>query len=160
MEERLADWSSWLEEHGPALLLLARQYVNSHADAEDVVHDAFLAFWKTKHRAEDPTAYLYSCVRNTSLNWIRNRRRRQQREQAQAQPESQNWFTMQHDDLQQQLTLLPTEQREVVVLKIWGHLNFRQIGEALGISSNTAASRYRYALEKLRASLSMEITHD
>ena len=48
---------------------------------------------------------------------------------------------------------LPPEQREVVLLKIDGELTFVQIGQVLGVSMNTAASRYRYALEKLRTTL-------
>ena len=48
------------------------------------------------------------------------------------------------------LPSLPAEQREVVVLKIWGDLTFDQIGEQLEISPNTAASRWRYAMEALR----------
>jgi RNA polymerase sigma-70 factor (ECF subfamily) len=51
------------------------------------------------------------------------------------------------------LQTLPEEQREVLVLKIWGALTFDQIGEALRISTNMAASRYRYALTKLRETL-------
>ncbi len=51
-----------------------------------------------------------------------------------------------HDALAQ----LPAEQAEVVVLKIWHEMTFAQIGEVLDISPNTAASRYRYGLEKLR----------
>ena len=51
---------------------------------------------------------------------------------------------------------LPDEQREVVVMKIWGRLSFPQIAEALEISPNTAASRYRYALAKLREQLAGE----
>ena len=39
--------------------------------------------------------------------------------------------------------------REVVTMKIWGGLTFAEISEALAISQNTAASRYRYALEQL-----------
>jgi len=160
MEQPQAGWSDWLQQHGPALLLLCKQYGAGLADAEDIVHDAFLAFWKMQHRVDDPTAYLFSCVRNRALNWVRSRRRRLLREQSQAQAESQKWFTTQNDELQRELKALPAEQREVLVLKIWGRLTFPQIGETLGISANTAASRYRYALEKLRASLSMEITHD
>jgi RNA polymerase sigma-70 factor (ECF subfamily) len=48
---------------------------------------------------------------------------------------------------------LPTEQREVVVLKVWHEMTFDEIARGLGISPNTAASRYRYATEKLRALL-------
>jgi RNA polymerase sigma-70 factor (ECF subfamily) len=45
---------------------------------------------------------------------------------------------------------LPEEQRSVLHLKLWEDLTFSQIGETLEISPQTAASRYRYALDKLR----------
>jgi hypothetical protein len=45
------------------------------------------------------------------------------------------------------------EQREVIVLKIWHEHTFEEIGELLGLSPNTAAGRYRYGLQKLRACL-------
>src|SRR6266542_1716906 len=48
---------------------------------------------------------------------------------------------------------LPHDQREVLVLKIWNELTFAEIASTLGISQNTAASRYRYALAGLRKSL-------
>ena len=48
---------------------------------------------------------------------------------------------------------LPAEQQEVVAIKTQGDLTFRQIGAACGISPNTAASRYRYALAKLKRML-------
>jgi RNA polymerase sigma-70 factor (ECF subfamily) len=49
-----------------------------------------------------------------------------------------------------ELSLLPQEQREVVVLKIWHSYTFEQIAEVQGASQNTVAGRYRYALQKLR----------
>lgn len=45
---------------------------------------------------------------------------------------------------------LPAIYAEVVMLKIWGELSFREIAEALGIPQNTAASRYRYGIDALR----------
>ena len=48
---------------------------------------------------------------------------------------------------------LPPEQRAVVHLKLWEDLTFEQIAELLGIPLNTAASRYRYGLDKLRQRL-------
>ena len=48
---------------------------------------------------------------------------------------------------------LPAEQSEVVTLKHWEDLTFAEIAEVLGISQNTVASRYRYAMEKLQRSL-------
>ncbi len=51
------------------------------------------------------------------------------------------------------LAALPAGQAEVVVLKVWHELTFAEIGQTLDISPNTAASRYRYGLEKLRTIL-------
>ena len=54
------------------------------------------------------------------------------------------------DQVAAAIDLLPREQREVLVMKIWNELTFAEIGEALEISQNTAASRYRYALASLK----------
>lgn len=51
------------------------------------------------------------------------------------------------------LKSLPQSQYEVVILKHWENLTFAEIAEALDLSQNTVASRYRYAMEKLQRSL-------
>jgi RNA polymerase sigma-70 factor, ECF subfamily len=51
------------------------------------------------------------------------------------------------------LAELPPDQRAVVHLKLWEGLTFEQIAEVLDIPPNTAASRYRYGLDKLRGRL-------
>ena len=61
--------------------------------------------------------------------------------------------------LEEAVVQLPSEQREVVVLKIWGGLTFAQIAEQLEVPANTAASRYRYALTKLRETLNTVENH-
>jgi RNA polymerase sigma-70 factor (ECF subfamily) len=82
------------------------------------------------------------------------------REEAAARPES--LFADLPDDgerraaIEAALGRLPEAQREVLVLKIWGGLSFPQIAAALDIPANTAASRYRYALTKLREQLAEE----
>ena len=66
------------------------------------------------------------------------------------------WFDTQIEQreqaasMQAALAQLPTAQREVIVLKIWGELTFAQIAQALDESINTIASRYRYGLEAMR----------
>jgi len=68
----------------------------------------------------------------------------------------QEWFAPEIEDrerarlLQEALRQLPATQRDVVTLKIWGGLTFAEIAAALDVPANTAASRYRYALEELR----------
>jgi RNA polymerase sigma-70 factor (ECF subfamily) len=58
--------------------------------------------------------------------------------------------------VEEALTHLPPDQREILVLKIWSDLTFAQIAGVLGINPNTAASRYRYALSRLESLLSQE----
>src|SRR5205807_6352846 len=86
------DWSAWLDAHGAALVLFARQWVQAVGDAEDVVQEAFVRFWKARHRAADPTAYLFTCVRRAALDWLRSDRRRTKREERAARPESASVF--------------------------------------------------------------------
>ncbi len=156
------EWAVWLDRHGASLVLLARQRVTSRADAEDVVQDAFVRFWRSRHRAADPTAYLYTCVRHCALNWQRGRERRSRRERVAARPEAEASLTGPPEQDERRATIeavlrdLPETQREVLVMKIWGGLSFPQIAEALRISANTAASRYRYALARLRGRLAEE----
>lgn len=52
---------------------------------------------------------------------------------------------------------LPEEQRETIVLHLQSKLRFREIARLQGISINTAMSRYRYGLDRLRSSLNGEL---
>jgi RNA polymerase sigma-70 factor (ECF subfamily) len=156
------DWAAWLDRHGPALVLLARAWVPTRADAEDVVQEAFVRFWRARHRAADPTAYLFGCVKRCALDWNRARGRQARREAAAARPESEPLFDGPAEQAERQaavagaLEALPDAQREVLVMKVWGGLTFPQIAAALGIPPDTAASRFRYALGKLRDLLAEE----
>ena len=156
-------WRSWLAQHGPALMLLARQYCATRSDAEDAVQDGFVRFWRSRGRTLDPIAYLFACVRSAAMDLSRGERRRDRYEgEAQPAPEAEDWT----DELERSelrscvataLQTLPAEQREVLVMKIWGELTFAQVAAALQIKPDTAASRYRYALAKLETSLPKEL---
>lgn len=152
------DWKTCFTELGPALLLFARRYTRSRAEAEDIVQDAFVRFWRRQHSVEK-RGLLYATVRSTALDHLRSDQRRARREATvalDADPHLEPQF-MELDESQQLLAAaverLPDEQREVVTLKIWNELTFAEIAEALEISPNTAASRYRYALGALRKTL-------
>lgn len=162
------DWAGWLARHGAALLLFARQWAPTRADAEDAVQDGFVRFWRSRGRARDPVGYLYACVRASALDWARSSQRRARRETATARREGApggGLFVspVEHDErraaIEAALARLPEPQREVLVMKIWGGLSFPQIGAALGLPPDTAASRYRYAIAKLREQLAEEPSH-
>lgn len=139
-------------------MLLARQWVNCHGDAEDVVQDAFIRFWQNRDRVRREVAYLYQCVRTTAMNFYRSTSRRARHEGAAAKKEAmfgevggaaEDVET--REMLERSLERLPGEQREVVVMHVWGELTFKEIGEALEIPQRTAQSRYRYGVDALQA---------
>ena len=162
--EEINDQTRWLSEQAPKLILFARQWVSCHADAEDVFHTAFVRFWRQRDRVRDPIPFLYTCVRREAVNWRRERGRREKHERA-ANP--QPLFATDQDRLakaetdeaiEEALLRLSDEQREVVVMRIWGELTFPQIGEVLSVSSSTADTRYRSGLNRLRLELDGRIS--
>lgn len=153
------DWKVCFAEAAPGLVLFARQFVRSVADAEDIVQDAFVRFWRKQHSIQN-RALLFATVRSISLDLLRRDARRARREadawadSEQATPAPQfDAVTEAQRVLAAAVDLLPAEQREVLVMKIWNELTFAEIASVLGISQNTAASRYRYALAALKKNL-------
>lgn len=166
-------WREWLAEHGPRLILFARQQTRSAEDAEDIVQDALVKLVEKLDAGEFVGGqeawmpYLFTTIRRLSIDLGRRDDRRKRREdvvggQAEAdQRESFHpWFESESSDdetrqlLEAGLKELPPKFAEVVVMKIWGERTFAEIGETLEISQNTAASRYRYGLEALKKKLS------
>ncbi len=153
------DWKVCFAEAAPGLVLFARQFVRSIADAEDIVQEAFVKFWRKQHPIAN-RALLFATVRSTALDLLRRDIRRARREadafadaeQSIAPPEFDALTESQHA-LAAAVDRLPAEQREVLVMKIWNELTFGEIGAVLSISQNTAASRYRYALAALKKNL-------
>jgi RNA polymerase sigma-70 factor (ECF subfamily) len=165
MEEAHATdtWKHWFEAYGPKLLLCARQWTRSLADAEDVVQEAFVRYWRHQRQLPgDPQALLVTSIRRAAVDHARRESRRVAREEKAdgGLEEREAFFEPQlgeaaerRREIEAALRRLPGEQREVLVLKIWNELTFEQIAETLCIPANTAASRYRYALAALRKEL-------
>ena len=167
-----AEWRAWLEEFGPRLLLFARQQTRTHEDAEDILQDALVKL-VDKLRADEFVGgreswmpYLYTTLRRLAIDLSRRddrRRRREDSSSADSEVEREGvyhpWFEGEASDdetreqLENALKEIPGKFAEVIVMKIWGERTFAEIGEALGISQNTAASRYRYGLEALKRHL-------
>ena len=142
------------ERHGPALLAYARSFAADRSHAEDAVQQVFLKLLRGETETPDaPLAYLYRAVRNTALNSRRTIKRDASLDAVE------HWFSHRGGNqeaalaLQSSLAELPDEQREVVIMRIWSGLTLNEIATATGAPLNTVASRYRYALEKLRERL-------
>ena len=144
------------QQYGQTLLLFAMAMTGDRARAQDAVHQVFLRMIESGNlrQVADAKAYVFTAVRNAVLNDAKTQQR------TVALEEESVWFDPPHRDYAAELTLrralcaLSQDQRQVVVLHVWGELTFMQIAGILGISPNTAASRYRYAFAKLREAMS------
>jgi RNA polymerase sigma-70 factor (ECF subfamily) len=156
------DWNTFYREWGDRLLLFARQQTRSLAEAEDVVQESFVHVWT--HRERFPTiepGLLFTQIRRFAIDRARRHQRREKREQRFEAVRDAPLFDprkgQEASDLESALEELPPDQQEVLVLKIWGDQSFESIGRTLDIPANTAASRYRYGLERLRKRLKTEL---
>ena len=151
-------WKSWFARHGAKLLLFARQQSRRPDEAEDLLQEAFVRIWRLYgHTGEVSPGLVYRAVRRLAIDWARSIDRRQARENKVALDSPLSFSferTLEQDERKQALLRavdrLPDQQKEVLILKIWGELTFDEIARTLDESLNTVASRYRYGLQKLR----------
>ena len=129
----------------------------SRFDAEDALQEVFVTIARKRQqvaKAKHLKPYLFKMAHNTAVNRIKqtSRRREQLKEKA-------DWLIFDPQDSNENdrsaevaaaLATLPEKQRVVMTLKFFQDKTFREISELLGISENTAASRYRYGLSKLK----------
>lgn len=143
------DVQALYQQHGPALLAYGMSLLGNRAAAEDVLHQVFLKLLGKSQLPDDPRPYLFKAVRNNAFNTTRGDARF-------TDIGGQEWLVKPTEkvqaalEIEQAMRQLPAEQREVVAMKIWGEMTLAEIAQVLEIPENTAASRYRYALNKLR----------
>jgi RNA polymerase sigma-70 factor, ECF subfamily len=156
------------EKYRDGLLKVAVAVLHDRSGSEDVLHDVFVAFARTAGRFElcgGLKAYLAVCVANRARDHNRATRRSRVLVPSDVallpadagDPEQQTMGGKLAAQLDTALRELPEEQRDMVVLHLQGELSFRDIAREREISINTAMSRYRYGLAKLRSALDGEL---
>ena len=158
---RAEGFAALYDRFGSRLYRAAWGMLGHADDAEDAVQEVFMALVRSRHKlgdVRDLTAYLFAVLRRAAARVAARRVREpvasdEAAREAAASPEPREASSPHSRRLERALEALPPEQREVIAMKIDGELTFAQIAEVLGVSINTAASRYRYALDKLRVRL-------
>ena len=153
------DWI-W-DAYAARLLAFATALLCSHHDAEEVLQNVFVKIAQNRARlaaARSLKAYLFTMARNEAMTLARRRGRIEiavdpaefgllPADTPEPPPPEEAEAAARH------LAALPEKQREIIVLKIYEEMTFDEISVSLGISLNTAASRYRYGIEKLKRHL-------
>jgi len=143
------------DEHAEAVYRLLLVILSSAADAQDALGEVFLEVARQDlGRIRNPRAYLLTSARHRAISMLRHRRR-----ELPTDPAHECFFdttslgadqALLAQRIEAALRELPPEQREVVVLKVYEGLTFAEIAKITRTRPNTVASRYRYAVEKLR----------
>ena len=149
------------EKYKTDMLVLAMALLNDKSAAEDVMHDVFLSFVMNIEKfglTGSLKGYLLTCVANRARNF--NKAKHQQSIEPEPiepvnsgldEPSQAIIINEQLQQLSGAMAQLSYDQREVFMLHFQAGMTFRIIGKSLGISANTAKSRYRYGLDKLRS---------
>ncbi|MGD0016230.1 MAG: sigma-70 family RNA polymerase sigma factor [Verrucomicrobiia bacterium] len=148
------------DEHAQALFAFLLNFTRHEADARDVLQEVFLKLANRPQLLDgvlEVRAFLIRLAHNQAIDLMRRRATRE-KNYDQLAAESETVFAPSADpdevafrkSLAEALGELPTDQCAVIHLKLWEGITFEAIAEALSISPNTAASRYRYGIDKLR----------
>jgi RNA polymerase sigma-70 factor (ECF subfamily) len=154
-EGREAAFEALFDRLGARLFKVAWGILGKREDAEDVVQDVFVELVRNRARArgiQNLGSYLFVAVYRASVKRMKMPERRVALSSVVlAAPEPPK--TEHSDGVRRAFQALPLEQREVITLKIDGGLTFEEIAGELRLGVGTAASRYRYGMEKLRVLL-------
>jgi RNA polymerase sigma-70 factor (ECF subfamily) len=105
----------------------------------------------------DPLAFVFRVLRNESNRCLRRRIDRRAGEAMSLEKAGRMDSIIEAMDegsgalISTGLALLPDEQKEVIILKVYQDFTFKEIAALCGLSINTVASRYRYGIERLRS---------
>jgi len=148
------------DEHAQPLHAFLLNLTRDEADTRDLLQEIFVKLARTQNLlrgVREERAFLIRLAHNAAIDLMRRRGTRERTREnyatemvspfAPAQDPDEETF---RNELSAALAELPPEQRAVAHLKLWEGLTFEQIAAVLDVSPNTAASRYRYALDKLR----------
>lgn len=151
------------EKYRKDALVLAIALLNDKSAAEDVLHNVFLSFARNIEKFKltgSLRGYLLTCIANRARN--ANKAKNTQgaaldATEAVEDPPETIICNEQLEQLSNAMAQLPYEQRETIMLHFQAGMTFKKIAVSLDISVNTAKSRYRYGLDKLRLILNHEV---
>ena len=148
-------------EHRQGLFALALSITRRVDLAEDAVHDAMMRLWRRGVKPQrDWVAYVFASVRNAALDLRRRRPAGLPVSMFQSEPSDPATAAIEAERrrlVRRAVDALPIRQRQTVVLRLYAGLTFQQIADTFGEPLQTAASRYRRALARIKETIEKSI---
>ena len=150
------------DAHASGLFHYLATFTKNEADARDLMQEVFIRLARLENTTslENEKPFVFRLAHNLAIDWLRRRKTRWDSEerllaeldggvQTTGDPDA----ALLAGHFAAAMRSLPDEQRTIAQLKLWDGLTFEEIAQTQNIPLNTAASRYRYAIDKLRAML-------
>ena len=147
-----------------AVYAVALSFLKDAHEAQDVTQDVFVRIWESApaYRPQgSPMAWIMTIARNLSLMKLREKRKLVELDQEEwnAIPaEAPSVTTEDRALLQEALTILTDEERQILLLHAVSDLKHREIAQVLELPLSTVLSKYHRSLKKLRNHMKGEMT--
>lgn len=138
-------------QHFRPLCLYALHYLDDADDAEDVVQECFLSLWQSK--VENPKSWLYTAVRNRSIDRLRSHRAFDSVPESLTEELSFDEIVSRSERearLWSAVEALPEQRRRCLVMAKRDNMTYSEIASELGLSENTVRNHISRALNTLR----------
>ena len=151
--------TQWYDLCSSELLLYARNILKGPA-AEDIVHDVFIKLMAQSTQPDNVRAWLFTAVRNACITRLRKlKRRRKLREKLFTEKP---WFVPNENEnfdsaeIQNALEQLDDQQREIIILRIWGQMTLKEIAKLIGCSTTTIYVRFEQGIRIMQKILCID----
>ncbi len=162
-EGRKSTFTTWLEEHGSAVIKVARAYTLTKEECQDLAQEILLQAWQSLSNFKgnsSPATWFYRVALHTAMNWHRKDRPRRVRQQpllevqALATEGTGSGEQIQHretvDHLYKAIHQLPRSDAAIVLLYL-DDLSYREMADVLGISESNVGVKLNRAKKALSA---------
>ena len=159
----------WFKKLEKPLMIYAFQIVHDREEAQDLVQDAFLRFFKQEDEILEPKAWLYKTLRNLSISFLRKNGRLQRTtdedqldflDSMNRPVESILVKNLEKDEalnrVRHAISLLPKESAKIIQLKFDQQKSYIEISQITGLSVSNVGYKLHHIIKDLSQALKRE----
>ena len=140
------------------MFLYSLSFLISEEEAEDVIQEVFINFWKDKTyqkiRSEVTKTYLFRSVKNSCLNRLKKkdilRDRLDVLREEVVEEEMVKWNDTLIQEVEAEIERMPEQTREIIRSVFFHEMKYQEVADALGISINSVKTLLKNGMRHLR----------
>lgn len=146
------------KEYSKPMFLYALSFLISEEEAEDVIQEVFINFWKDdtyqKIQNEVTKTYLFRSVKNNCLNRLKKREVLRDRldlfREEVAEEEMMTWNDELIQEVETEIARMPEQTRAIIQGVFFREMKYQEVADQLGVSINTVKTLLKNGMRHLR----------